>query len=490
MFDAKQSANDSWFTFDQPNHSRIHRRQFVLAALSLGFTGSLLGKPQRAFANQASTYRLNDSMPTYRKVRATLDVEGKVRINPDGKKVREFPMSLNGQYEYDERLMPKPLLKRTVRYYSKAHTKTQVSGQPGEAGIDPVKKLIVNDFTGGPQSVIFCPEFSLTREELELITIPGNSLATSLLLPNDPVTIGQTWEVLDAGLVGILNLDAISKNEVIGKLTQVEDQVATIELEGKVAGAVGGVATDVELRGKINFDLEANTITWFAAQISEERSIGHAHPGFVIKAVVRTQMEPISEVAQLSDSAIAQLNLEPDMGQQMLLFEGREIGCRFMHPRDWHAMGETGKATVFRLIRDGELLAQCNISRLTNLKAGEQTTLEGFQANVSSALGERLGQVMDAAERVTSEGLRELRITAVGTAEKLPITWVYYLMSDDTGRRYSLVFTYETTLTEKVAEADRTFTSGFSMLELEGPKAAQVKEEPEAKTASRVKLEG
>ncbi|MBA2114478.1 hypothetical protein [Bremerella alba] len=410
-----------------------------------------------------------------RRVNTELKVQGTMRVNPDGKKVRHYPMTLEGKYVAIERVLSPTT---AVRDYETAETNSTANEKPLDDKLPTVKRLISVD-TSGDGPILFSPQYTLTREELELISVPGNPAVLAKLLPAEPVAINQTWSPDDQALAQTLGIDAINNHEVVATLTEVDKSgVAKIALEGKVSGAIQGVATEIELKGRLNLDTRNQAITWFAASIKEDRSIGHALPGFDVTAIVRTQMEAAQPNDQLSDAKLAQLNLQANEGSEMLAFEGKEAGFRLMHDRRWHAMGETTKQTVFRMVADGELIAQANVNRLTNLKAGEQMTLEGFEAEVKKALNERLGQIIDAAEAVNSQGLRELRITAVGTANKMPITWIYYLISDDNGRRYSTVFTFETSLAEKFGQTDRSFMSGFGLMEASKPTiAASPKEE-------------
>ncbi len=99
-------------------------------------------------------------------------------------------------------------------------------------------------------------------------------------------------------------------------------------------------------------------------------------------------------------------------------------------------------------------------------------TAEAFQQEVKKALGDNLGQIADISQKATPQNLRELRLTATGSSNDLPITWVYYLYSNDLGQRYSIVFTFESNLTEKFAEADRTLTASFDLLKTAKPTRA------------------
>lgn len=425
-----------------------------------------------------NTWQLTEKLEgKTRRVSTELKVQGTMRVNPDGKKVRHYPMTLDGKYVAIERVLGPT---SAVRYYETAETHSTANEKPLDDKLPTVKRLISLD-TSGDRPVLFSPQYTLTREELELISVPGNPAILSKLLPAQPVAIKQAWSPDDQALAQVLGIDAINNHEVVATLTEVDNSgIAKVSLEGKVSGAIQGVATEIELKGRLNLDTRNQAITWFAASIKEDRSIGHALPGFDVTAVVRTQIEAAEPKKELSDVNLAKLNLQANDGSEMLAFEGKEGGFRLMHDRRWYAMAETAKQTVFRMVADGELIAQANVNRLTNLKAGEQMTLEGFEAEVKKALKERLGQIVDAAETVNSQGLRELRVTAVGTANKMPITWIYYLISDDNGRRYSTVFTFETSLAEKFGQTDRSFMSGFDLVEGAKPTIAKSPKEEES----------
>jgi len=438
--------------------------------------GSLLVLWATSPASAEETWKLTEQVQgKTRRINTELKVQGTMRVNPDGKKVRHYPMTLDGKYVAIERVLSPT---SAVRYYETAETKSTANEKPLDDKLPTVKRLISVD-TSGERPILFSPQYTLTREELELISVPGNPAVLSKLLPGEPVAINQTWSPSDQALAQVLGIDAINSQEVVATLTEVDKSgVAKVSLEGKVSGAIQGVATEIELKGRMNLDTRNKAITWFAASINEDRSIGHALPGFDVTAVVRTQMAAAEPTEELTDANLAKLNLQANDGSEMLAFEGEEAGFRLMHDRRWHAMAETAKQTVFRMVADGELIAQANVNRLTNLKAGEQMTLEGFEAEVKKALKERLGQIVDASQAVNSQGLRELRVTAVGTANKMPITWIYYLISDDHGRRYSTVFTFETQLAEKFGQTDRSFMSGFDLTEAPKPTVAK-NEKPE-----------
>lgn len=411
----------------------------------------------------AETWKLRENqVGKTRQISTDLKVQGTMRINPDGRKVRQYPMTLEGQYVAIERNLNPTT---AIRYYTKAESESTANDKPLKDSLPMVKRLIgVQTDSSGP--ILFSPEYTLSREELELINVPGNSAILGKLLPSEPVGLNQSWSPENHALAQCLGINAVNSHDVTGRITEMDEKgVAKITFNGKVSGAIQGIATEIELKARMNFDTRQELITWFAASIEEDRAIGHAVPGFTVTAVVRTQIHPARPIAQLGDDQISQLDLRNNRGTQMLSFSGQEAGFRVLHGREWHTMAETAKQTVFRMVADGELIAQANVNRLTNLKPGEQTTLEGFEEEVKKALGERLGQVIDAGQKINSQGLRELRVSAVGSINKMPISWIYYLVSDDQGHRYTAIFTFETALAEKFAESDRTFMSGFDLIE-------------------------
>ncbi|MGY8768601.1 MAG: hypothetical protein ACKVH8_09260 [Pirellulales bacterium] len=435
----------------------------VLLALGFVFTVT-----QQA---TAETYLMKQGEKSHsRTVKAVLEVQGNVRLNPDGKKVQEFPMTMKGNLQYDERLLGPNHPIAAIRHYSTTSADMTMSGKANQSSLSHSKSLIALAHKEA-KVTFFTPQSHLQREEVDLINIPGNSLLVDFLLPKNKVAVSDTWTFTNEELVGLLCLDAISANDVTAKLTAVKDEIAQMELSGTVAGAIDGIATDIRLKGRVNFDLKAECITWVAIAIEEDRSISHTAPGFKVTAVLRVLIQPREIPETLSDEKLAKFDLTPDAGKSLIELES-QTGFRIMHEPSWHVLSETEKTTVFRMVKRGELVSQCNITRLSNLNAGEHMTIEAFQQEVQRALGDNFVQFMDAAQRVSPQKLRELRITATGASNQLPITWVYYLLSNDLGHRYSVVFTLESGLTDKFAEADRSLISSFELLARPEPTAA------------------
>ena len=141
-------------------------------------------------------------------------------------------------------------------------------------------------------------------------------------------------------------------------------------------------------------------------------------------------------------------------------------------------------ATILRMVDRGDLIAQCNISRLPQLAKGEQLTLEAFQEDVKKTLGKNFSQIVEAGQDVSDNGLRTLRVIVSGTTADLPIQWSYYHLSDDAGNRAALVFTIEGSLVERFAQIDRELIAAFRFQAGKQPTPAESKG-PELKSAAR-----
>src|SRR6185369_12459891 len=131
---------------------------------------------------------------------------------------------------------------------------------------------------------------------------------------------GDKWPLSDAIVARLLDLDSVSQQDMACMLDSVKEKenVAVISLAGKVTGAIEGVSSDVELKGKLNYDLKQRTITWLTLAYKENRAIGHSQPGFEVMTTVRMVAAPAPPVAALGDKALAGMTLEASPGQTLV----------------------------------------------------------------------------------------------------------------------------------------------------------------------------
>lgn len=451
------------------------------------FIPLVLALPCSLFAAQThsneTTYELKQAsvIGQVRAVRAVMEVRGELKLNPDGSKVRKPAILADGDIAYEERLLdvqPTPWSRRSVRHYTQADARIKV-GEGALAPKLPEDRRIICAQVNADKSLVYSPLSPLTREQLELIDIQGNTLLLPHILPKQPVGVGDRWEIDRDKLARILGLDVIVESDVTCSLEEVKEQVAAIEISGKVEGAVGGVSSEIQFRAKCNFDLTENLITWFAVAMRENRAIGHAEPGFEVTARLRVAIEPLAKSERLSDASLKGLTLEPKPGVELLSFQAEKSDFQMIHDRRWRSMLDRSDLCVFRLVDRGDLIAQCNISELSTAEAGRQLSLEAFQADVQRTLGDSFGQIVEASQSTTQDGKRILRVLASGTASEIPIHWIYYHFSDDDGRCAALAFTLEAKLVERFAEADRTLIETFEFTDQPEPETTPPQEKEE-----------
>lgn len=404
-----------------------------------------------------STYDLRPgASPKTVRVEAQLDVGGEVKFVEEDKP-RALKMSVSAQLNYDERRVTvrevEPKSNRSVRLYRQAQAAIKI----GDGGIEPVlrdtRRLMVAD-EGVEHVTLFSPAGPLTREELDLVEIPANSLLLDQLLPTQPVKIGQRWRHDEPLLAKLLGLDAVSQSDVESELKEAAGERAKIELAGRLLGAIGGVATEIEIKAKYRYDFNQRRVTGLGLLVKEKRAIGLVNAGLDVVAKLQLALAPTDGDGELADAALAQLPLEPRPEFLALECESPTKKFRLYHSRDWHLMTDAGELLALRYLDRGELVAQCNISSLTDVEPGKGPALAEFQHDLERSLGKSFERFIEASESANSHGHRIYRVIAEGRVSDLAIRWHYYLIADRDGHLAVFAFTLESNLAERFGDAD------------------------------------
>lgn len=398
-------------------------------------------------------------------VLAAVEMEGELRLNPDGKGVTTRPMRVTANLAFDEKTLEADQghHRHVVRSYKKAEAEIKVGGAKPLSNVlrDDVKLICVK--TSDESATVYSPLGPMLRDELELLKIPGDPIVWNALLPTKPVTPGDTWKPADTTLAKLLNIEVITQANVTAKLVEVKGGLAMMELDGSVAGAVAGIATDLNLKAKYNFDVAKRQVTWLALGVAEKRAIGHAVPGYDITARVRISAVPLTASAELADGLLKSFDLKLSSGSTLLSHDSPEGAFQVLHDRRWHVMADHRDATILRLIDHGDLIAQCNITRLRDQPADKYLALDAFTQEITGTLGKNFEQIVTADESTTENGLRQLCVVIAGQAQDVPVQWTYYHLTDRTGRSTSMVFTMDARLADRFAELDRSIVGTLVM---------------------------
>lgn len=441
--------------------------RLVVGVLTALTAGTLTAGALAAEARTKPTYRLQSGRKQGQidRVVVLLEVGGDVVAKVLDKEDRQ-KTSVLCNLAYDERTLhtstdARPGL-RSVRWYDKAEAVVKV----GKVDLKPTlrpQRRIVGAETDFQRVTMFSPHGPLTRDELELVDVLGNTLLLDRLLPQDPVAVGGSWEHPQKLLGGLLGLEAVAETDVQSTLSEVTDTTARMEMSGRVEGAVYGVSTEIELKAKYRLDRRTDRLDWFAMLVKEKRNASPVEDGMDVIARLQIQITPKTQSEHLSDASLNGLHLAPQAELEQLTYRPADGSWQLTYDRNWHVYGDRRDRVSLRLLDRGEFLTQCNVSTLLDVAPGKQPALARFQDDVKQALGESFGEFVEAGQRANAAGYREYRAVVRGAVRReiqekvleAPIQWHYYLLADRHGRQVLFAFSIECDLVDRLNEADR-----------------------------------
>ncbi len=406
-------------------------------------------------------------------VTAQLKVGGDILEMRDGK-VNRVKLGGLADMEYSEKTLAVAEApgrrSRAVRQYHRAEATIRVGDDALRPALRPELALVVAA-VDDRRSILFSPQKPLSRDELELIDILGNSLLLDRLLPDGPLAAGKKWTPAGTLLAQLLGLDTVGQSDVQCELVEVTDTVARFQITGRLTATIHGVATRIQLKGKYRYDRRSQRIDWFAMSMNEVRSMAPVAEGFDVIAQVQVRILPQTDPSGFDQELLDGLALEPEDDVEMLAYQS--AGWRLAHSRKWFVIRDDPDLVILRLIREGELVAQCSISPLPAVPAEKLPTLERFQEDVRRALGDRFGRFVSAGQWANEAKHRVFRVAVEGTAQaelkqtmaKVPIQWRYYLVVDERGRRIAFAVTIESELADRVGDADRELVDSLRFVE-------------------------
>jgi hypothetical protein len=395
------------------------------------------------------------------------EVSGKAEFAIDKVQSLAHPIAAQAVLKYRERLLPgagrDAEALRSLRQYDSIDAKIRVADQSTSPQLDDDRRLLVAE--GRREGILFySPKGPLTALELELLRAPGDSLCLLGLLPQTPVAVGEKWS--PASWVGqmLTDTEAAAKSDLNCTLESVTQGQAKVVFEGTVEGATAGSIGKVDLHGSFVYDLKTQQITRAELQQSEERSVGPVSPGIKVTAKSVVTITPAPAASELSPELAAAVPLEPPAALTQLYFRA-PWNVELRHDRSWHVFQQTPQIAVLRLMDHGTFVAQCNMAPVRAANAGEHVPEQQFQNDIRTSLGKRL-KAIEKAESIPTDDHRFLyRVTIVGEANKVPITWIYYLCAAPNGLQVSFVFAVETALRERLGNRDLQMLKSLRFLE-------------------------
>ena len=403
------------------------------------------------------------------RVEVRLEVGGETQYMDEGKPQRE-KMSVLCELDYVEKTLEVPAdpkkVWRSVRDYQKVSVDVKVGDGRFKPTLKPEHRLIAVE-AAEKAATLFSPGGSLTRDELDAVDIQVNNLLLDRLLPEKAVTVGDRWPHSAELLTALLGLDEVAKTTVQSTLKEVAKTVARFEITGRVEGAVGGVSTVVDIKGRYRFNLLNKRIDWIGMLIKEVRQSSFVVDGVDAVSRLAIKITPIDEPASLADDALAKLDLETNPGATFLTYESANGDWQCQYDRRWHIHHQRPKvdAAVLRMVDRGELAGQCNLAALPQREPDKLVSLKEFQEDVRKALGKSFGEFVEASQSANDANYRVYRVAVDGTSSEISMRWIYYLVADPQGRQVAFTFAVEQKLIERFAEADRSLVESLRFVD-------------------------
>jgi hypothetical protein len=112
---------------------------------------------------------------------------------------------------------------------------------------------------------------------------------------------------------------------------------------------------------------------------------------------------------------------------------------------------------------NGDLIAQCNVADMGTVDLKTMTTLEKFQQDLITGLGNNFGRVVTAGEYEDERGCKIYKVLLDGTVDDLSLRWIYHLITDKAGRQSVVVFVVEAAMIDQFANADDVLLETYRM---------------------------
>lgn len=352
---------------------------------------------------------------------------------------------------------------RSLRRYSQANADINVNNERSKSMLPANLKSVVAE--GKATGLLFySPEVVMSRNNVDLLSAPADPLAIVAMLPKKEVKVGESWSPDSWSVSMLTSVEAVLNSKMSCTLAEVKGNIATVEFEGEIQGAIAGAETKISLSGKWKYDLGQKAITKIELQQTENRSVGTVSPGMNIKANVVVDRKVTDVNVGLSKKDVDAISLDPGRKAELLSFQPSKWDLRFFHGRNWHIFQEVPQVVVIRLIENGSLIAQCNAAKIRRVAAGAHTPEQQFQADIRKSLGKNLKSLAAADEVKVGKSIYIYRVIAEGQVGETPVQWRYYLCAAPDGRQVSFVFAVDPKQLSTLDDRDLAIVSSIQFL--------------------------
>jgi hypothetical protein len=379
-------------------------------------------------------------------VQVQVEYDGSVIVYSKGEEVEKdketvLPIQVRGGLNFEQYAVVSE--RQAIRHYDKAHAKITIDEKSHDSELDNTNRN-VNVYLAGEESltkpILFSSEIDILKQsELELITTPFDFLSLSSFFSKDEAKVNEAWQPRDQDVVNALAIDRIYTNEVELTIKELTANQIKIYITGNATGEVDGEDISVNLRGVALIDNRNNFVKSLRVTMKENRNAGQIAPGFegVIKLDLRASAQTTAKLVPRPLIARAR-----EFRHQKLAWKPDNSFKIYFDPR-WRLITDEDMAAVWRLIDNGDILAQCNVVQLPNRPSKNLLKLEDFRKEVGNIIDGSPAEVVGSLASTTSRGLDVLQVEVLGEEDDIPIRWVYNHVAQEDGRRLTFVFTVE-----------------------------------------------
>ena len=436
--------------------------------LTVSLTAFILASFCTSHIAVAKTYALNESASDDRVyiIKARTTVTGQLKAATRDKNGKTLPLKVNAMFSYQERRLSgtgrNAATLRTIRYYQSASAEIEVSTQTNYRQLSATQKTIVAQ--GTSERVLFhSPTFMMKPDDLELLNVPGDSLAILGLLPEKDVEISESWYPSSWVIQMLTSTEAINKSKLVCQLKSVKEGIAKVTFSGSINGATSGTDAVSTVKGFYLFDIDKKHINSVDLTQTEKRSVGVISPGMDVIARMKFSRSVLTKQTRLTDKIVQRIPLEPNPAL-LLITMNTAWNNRITWGRGWKVFQRRKTFAVLRLLEKGSFIAQCNVSEYPTLSPGEHLSKKSLQQNIRKELGATLGEIEKTEVIDTGDNRYLCKVTATGKSNKIEMHWIHYLCSAPNGRQTMFTFAVESKLLKKLAGRDLAIVKSLQFL--------------------------
>jgi hypothetical protein len=416
-------------------------RRWFLAAFGMMLVANAL---------QAQTVNLIEAPLDKQCVRheLTMQLEGKITVSEEGKE-RSFPHKASAKHVYDERYLETNanVAEKAARYYASAESTIHFNNDMADKRTlrDKCRFIVAQRVSN--RVLTYNPETLLQREEAELLE-HFDTMSVSGLLPGKEIAVGKTWNVPNHVTAALCDLEALTLQNLEGKLESVEGKLAQLTIIGKAQGINLGAQVSILVNAKLTFDTKEQRIVNLEWKETDDRKQGPITPTLMAEVTLKLTRSAIDTPDTLKDFALVKVptGKTPPVEMTNVLHLDAKKQYTLGYSRDWHVVSpETSTQLVLRNLEQSLFIAQATITPWKKIEPKNVISIADFAAEMAKTPGWREDKETDRTElKNLSKGQHAVyRVVASGSLDGVQTTQFFYLIVGVNGQQALVTFSVD-----------------------------------------------